>query len=234
MSLSGGGMSKEDKGWSRREMLEMAVGASAFTLCLDATAILAQAPATPVFTPSIILGPFYPQIKLAEQDADLTSLAGRPQRAEGKIIHLTGRITNLKGEPVSGARVNIWQANTHGRYRHKSDMNTAPLDPNFQGFGMQTTDADGRYRFKTIKPGPYPAPVVGMRAPHVHFEVEAKHDRLITQMFFPNEPLNDQDHFLQFVKGPYREAVIARSTPATDGRDVDALSFVWNIVLISG
>ncbi|SRR5712692_1796237 len=227
-------MSKEDKGFSRREMLEMAVGVSALTICGDAASILAQAPATPVFTPSIILGPFYPQIKLSEQDADLTSLAGRKRRAEGKVVYLTGRVTNVRGEPASGAKVSIWQANTLGKYRHKSDMNTAPLDPNFQGFGMQITDAEGRYRFKTIKPGPYPAPVVGMRAPHVHFEVEAKYDRLITQMFFPNEPLNEQDHFLQFVKGPYREAVIARLTPPTEGIEADALSFVWDIVLLSG
>ncbi len=227
-------MSREDKRLSRREMLGMAAGAGALTFCGDAASLLAQAPATPVFTPSIILGPFYPQIKLSEQDADLTSLAGRQQRAEGKVVYLKGRITNLKGEPVSGAKVSIWQANTHGKYRHNSDMNTAPLDPNFQGFGMQTTDAEGRYRFKTIKPGPYPAPVVGMRAPHVHFEVEAKHDRLITQMFFPNEPLNDQDHFLQFVKGLYREAVIAKPVPPIVGIEPEALTFAWDIVLISG
>jgi protocatechuate 3,4-dioxygenase beta subunit len=135
---------------------------------------------------------------------------------------------------VSGAKVSIWQANTYGRYSHKSDQNPAPLDPNFQGFGVQTTDAEGRYRFKTIKPGAYPAPVVGMRAPHVHFEVEAQYDRLITQMFFPNEALNEQDHFLQFVKGPYRDAVIAKPAQVTNGIKADALSFVWDIVLLSG
>src|SRR5438128_1894683 len=113
-------MSKEDKEFTRREMLEMAVGISALTLCGDTASVLAQAPATPVFTPSIILGPFYPQIKLSEQDADLTSLAGRQQRAEGKVVYLTGRVRNLKGEPVSGAKITIWQANTHGKYRHKS------------------------------------------------------------------------------------------------------------------
>ncbi|MFN2598631.1 MAG: protocatechuate 3,4-dioxygenase [Pyrinomonadaceae bacterium] len=212
----------------------MAVGVSGLTLCGDAPSILAQAPTTRVFTPSIILGPFYPQIKSAEQDADLTVLAGRQKRAEGNVVHLTGRVTNMKGEPVRGAKVSVWQANTHGRYRHQSDANPAPLDPNFQGFGTQTTDAEGRYRFKTIKPGAYPAPVVGMRAPHVHFEVEAKYDRLITQMFFPGEALNEQDHFLQFVKGPYREAVIARPAQPTGRIEADALSFVWDIVLLSG
>jgi protocatechuate 3,4-dioxygenase beta subunit len=200
----------------------------------DAASVLAQPNSAPVFTPSIILGPFYPQIKLSEQDPDLTVLAGAAKRAEGKVVYLTGQVSNLKGEPVSGAKVSIWQANTHGRYRHKSDSNPAPLDPNFQGFGVQTTDAEGRYRFKTIKPGAYPSPVVGMRAPHIHFEVEAKYDRLITQMFFPDEALNAQDHFLQFVQGPYREAVIAKLVPSPNGSEPDAISVVWDIVLWSG
>lgn len=227
-------MSKQECGLSRRQILGMAVGVSGLALRGHTPPILAQATATRVFTPSIILGPFYPQIKPSEHDADLIALAGRQRRAEGKIVYLSGRVLNLKGEPVSGAKISIWQANTHGRYAHKSDMNTAPLDPNFQGFGMQTTDAQGRYRFKTIKPGAYPAPVVGMRSPHVHFEVEAKYDRLITQMFFPDEALNGQDHFLQFVKGPYREAVIAKTAHPPDGIEADALSFVWDVVLLSG
>ncbi|MFN2532509.1 MAG: protocatechuate 3,4-dioxygenase [Pyrinomonadaceae bacterium] len=227
-------MSKQEKAFSRRQILGMAVGVSGLTLCGDAALTFGQATAARVFTPSIILGPFYPQIKPPEQDADLTVLAGRQRRAEGKIVYLSGRVLNLKGEPVSGAKISIWQANTYGRYSHKSDMNTAPLDPNFQGFGSRTTDAEGRYRFKTIKPGAYPAPVVGMRSPHVHFEVQAKYDRLITQMFFPNEALNEQDHFLQFVKGSYREAVIAKPAPVNDGVGADTLSFVWDIVLLSG
>jgi protocatechuate 3,4-dioxygenase, beta subunit len=227
-------MSEADNGFSRRQLLRMAISLSGITLYTDATPAFAQVPAARVFTPSIILGPFYPQIKPADQDADLTLLRGRQKPAEGKAVYLTGRVLNLKGEPVSGAKVSIWQANTHGRYWHKSDANPAPLDPNFQGFGIQMTDAEGRYRFKTIKPGAYPAPVVGMRAPHVHFEVEAKYDRLITQMFFPNEALNEQDHFLQFVKGPYREAVIAKLTPPREGMEAEVLSLVWDIVLLSG
>ncbi len=97
----------------------------------------------------------------------------------------------MKGEPVGVARIPVGQANAHGRYMHKSDANPAPPDSNFQGFRVQTTDAAGRYRFKTIKPGAYLAPVVVMRAPHVHFEVEGKYDRLATQMFFPGEALNE-------------------------------------------
>src|ERR1044072_8611916 len=227
-------MHKQRKGFSRREMLGMAIGAGGLALRGDTASDFARLTTEPVFTPSIILSPFYPQIKPSEQDPDLTVLAGRQKRAEGEVVYLTGQVSNLKGEPVSGAKISIWQANTHGRYTHKSDQNTAPLDPNFQGYGFQITDAEGRYRFKTIKPGAYPAPVVGMRAPHIHFEVEAKYDSLITQMLFPNEPINEQDHFLQFVKGPYREAVIARLAPATNGIEAGAISLIWDIVLWSG
>ncbi len=227
-------MGERKKGLSRREVLGMAVGAGGLALCGDTASALAETPPDQVFTPSVILGPFYPQIKPSEQDPDLTLLAGRQKRAQGTVVYLTGQVRNLKGEPMSGAKVTIWQANTHGRYTHKSDRNPAPLDPNFQGFATQSTDAEGRYRFKTIKPGAYPAPVVGMRAPHVHFEVEAKYDRLITQMFFPGEALNGQDAFFQFLKAPQRQAVIAKPMPPGGGIETDALSFVWDIVLLSG
>lgn len=219
---------------SRREVLGMVVGVGGLSLCGDATALLSNTAPGPVFTPSVILGPFYPQIKPSAQDPDLTLLPGKQKRAAGTIIYLTGQVRNLKGEPVRGARVTIWQANTHGRYTHKSDPNTAPLDPNFQGFGSQVTDAEGRYAFKTIKPGAYPAPVVGMRSPHVHFEVEAQYDRLITQMFFPGEALNDQDTFFQFLKAPQKEFVLARPTRSSGVMEPGALSFRWDVVLVSG
>ena len=82
-------------------------------------------------TPDQILGPFYPVVKPPHQGADLTSIPGRPGRAAGQVIHLTGRVVNPNGQPVQGARMEIWQANTHGRYTHPSDHNPAPLDPIF-------------------------------------------------------------------------------------------------------
>src|SRR5438067_13908228 len=84
------------------------------------------------------------------RSSDLTILAARPGRAAGQLIHVMGRILNVEGQPVRNARVELWQANTHGRYNHPSDTNPAPLDPNFNGFAVQTTDTEGRYRFKTI------------------------------------------------------------------------------------
>ena len=227
-------MSKQKSKLSRRRLLGMAAAAGGIVICGDERPVIAQESPSVVFTPSVILGPFYPQVKPTKHDRHLTIISERKQTAKGTLIYLTGQIRNLKGAPVSGARVSVWQANTHGRYRHKSDPNPAPLDPNFQGFATQITDGEGRYHLKTIKPGAYPAPVVGMRSPHIHFEIEAKFDRLITQMFFPGEPLNGQDAFYQFLKAPQRVAVLAKPAALPAGSEPDALAFKWDVVLISG
>ena len=105
-------------------------------------------------TPEQILGPFYP-MKTLDQTADLTRVPGRPGRAEGHVLNVMGRVLNLKGEPVRNAKVEVWQANAHGRYTHPSDRNPAPIDPNFEGSSILTADYDGRYRFTTIKPAAY-------------------------------------------------------------------------------
>ena len=105
---------------------------------------------------------------------------------------------DLRGRPLSGIKVEIWQANARGRYSHTKDTNPAPLDPNFQGYGVQITDSNGRYRFKTIKPGADPTGIGNWsRPPHVHFDVTGRHEALVTQMYFPNEPLNAKDQLLQ-------------------------------------
>src|SRR5260370_37619577 len=111
-----------------------------------------------------------------------------------------GRVVDVHGKPVNGARVELWQANARGRYTHPSDPNPAPLDPNFEGFAVQTTDAEGRYRFKTIKPGAYPANPNWMRPPHLHFEVTGKVNRVGTQMHFPSVSLNDTSRLLPNVR----------------------------------
>jgi len=145
-------------------------------------------------TPATVAGPFYPLLsKPVDRDADLTVISGRKDRAKGQVIHVVGRVLNLKGDPVKGLQVEIWQANAAGRYDHPADPNPAPLDPNFQGYGVIVTDAEGRYRFKTIKPAGYPLTQNSYRAPHIHFELTGRLDRHITQMWFPGEPLNSQD-----------------------------------------
>jgi protocatechuate 3,4-dioxygenase beta subunit len=184
-------------------------------------------------TPDQVLGPFYPLTKPLDRGADLTTIPGKPGRAQGQVIHLMGRVLDTKGEPVAGARVEIWQANTHGRYTHPSDSNPAPLDPNFEGFGVQITDHEGRYRFKTIKPDGYPTHIPGWkRPPHIHFDVTGKVDKLVTQMYFDGDPLNDKDRLLQ--SSWAKEPLIAKLLPPTRDVEPESLLAVWDIVIPRG
>jgi protocatechuate 3,4-dioxygenase beta subunit len=130
-----------------------------------------------------ILGPFYP-LKPLPATSDLTRVPRRSGRAEGQILYVMGRVLSIAGDPVHDATVEVWQANAHGRYTHPSDTNPAALDPNFEGSATLTTDAEGRYRFKTIKPAAYPAGPNLVRPAHIHYQVTGRQDRLVTQMYF--------------------------------------------------
>ena len=220
---------------SRREVLEMAVGLGCLALTHPLRTVLAQEVQRQL-TPEQVMGPFYPVLRPLDHDMDLTTIQGQRGHAQGKLIHLTGRVLNSRGEPVRGARIELWQANTHGRYAHPTDINPAPLDPNFQGFGVQTTDAEGRYRFKTIKPGAYPINPVNpsnVRPPHIHFDVRGAKDRLVTQMYFPDEPLNESDIIFKDL-GPGREAAIGKVLPPDRRLEPDSLLINWDIILEKG
>jgi protocatechuate 3,4-dioxygenase, beta subunit len=182
-------------------------------------------------TADLIVGPFYPQVKPRDSDVDLTQIRGHRQRAAGQVVQLSGRVMNLRGEPLRNTRVELWQANTHGRYTHASDPNTQlALDPEFEGYAVLRTDRDGRYTLTTIKPGPYPTARGDMRAPHIHFDIHGTVDRKVTQLFFPNEPLNAQDRHLNSVRRP--ETVIANMSASSSGASVLVAS--WDIVLTNG
>jgi len=217
-------------GIARRHVLRMAVAVGGLALSGGVRGVLAQAFKR---TPRQDLGPFYPVLKPRDQDADLTTIAGQSGRAEGQVLHVMGRVLNLQGQPVQGARMEIWQANTHGRYHHPSDTNPAPLDPHFEGFAVLTTDEEGRYRFKTIKPGAYPASADRMRPPHIHFEITGKSNRLVTQMYFAGEPWNDKDPALQSA-GANKERLIVTLQPPTQGLEPDSRMAVWDIVVDKG
>ena len=176
-----------------------------------------------------VSGPFYPVIKPVDQDADLTVIKGKSRKAQGKIIHVKGRVFNMNGKPVPGVKLEIWQANTFGRYTHPEDTNPAPLDPNFEGYGVQTTDEEGRYWFKTVKPGAYPIPGGRMRPPHIHFCITSKTNQLITQLYFEGEPLNEKD--ILFKNLQYKESVITRLSPPAPDMEADSLIAPWDIVL---
>lgn len=223
-------MKKQEKILSRRQMLEMSLGLG--SLAALGNSVFAQQ-AGRLLTPRVDMGPFYPVLKPLDKDADLSRIAGSKTRAKGKIVHVTGRIVNEKGEPVRGAKIEIWQANSAGRYSHPADPNAAPIDPNFQGYGVIETDAEGRYRFKTVKPGAYPATADWTRPPHIHLDVSGKTDRLVTQMFFPDEPLNAKDRILSDL-GSGKESAIAKLMTPTKEIEADAMLLAWDIVLAKG
>jgi protocatechuate 3,4-dioxygenase, beta subunit len=137
-------------------------------------------------TPRMTEGPFYPRRFPADADADLTQVQGRASRAKGTVLEVSGRVIDRSGRPRAGSRVEIWQCDALGQYHHVGEPEG---DPDFQGFGAVTTDAEGRYRFRTIKPVPYPG-----RTPHIHFTVaEGGKRRLTSQMFVEGEPGNERD-----------------------------------------
>ncbi len=145
-------------------------------------------------------------------DSDLT--IGRAGEPIGERIIITGRVTDTRGRPVAGQLVEIWQANAAGRYIHLRDQHPAPLDPNFTGAGRCLTDADGTYRFQTIKPGPYPwrNHHNAWRPAHVHFSLFGTQftQRLVTQMYFPGDPLFPLDPIYQAITDPAaRDRLIA-------------------------
>ena len=225
-------MSQKEKLFSRREILLMAGGLSGLVITGTLGSVFQQETQRHL-TPHVEMGPFYPRMKPLDTDADLTVFAGKTGRAQGKVVHLSGRVLNHRGEPVSGAKIEIWQANTHGRYANVSDPNPAPLDPNFQGYGVQMTDNEGRYRFKTIKPGAYPTGPNTMRPPHIHFEISGKANQLTTQMFFPGEPLNEKDFLFQEL-GKERDAALAKLLAPTKELEPDSIVAVFDIVLERG
>ena len=180
-----------------------------------------------------IPGPVYGRVPVRPEDADLTRQhAGEPL---GERIILTGRVLDSDGRPMRGTLVEIWQANAAGRYVDPSDQHPAPLDPNFTGAGRCLTDAEGRYRFVTVKPGAYPwrNDHNAWWPAHVHFSLFGSQlsIRLVTQMYFPGDPLIPQDPILEAIPDPRgRERLVA----AFD-REVTqpewALGYRWDIVL---
>lgn len=175
-------------------------------------------------------GPFYPRLKPLDPDADLTVVAGTSRRAQGQVIHLAGRVIDVSGRPVDGATIEIWQANAFGRYGHPDERSDAPLDPNFQGYGAQRTDSEGRFRFKTIRPASYPAGGRWFRAPHIHVAVGGTINRKVTQMFFEGEALNAQDPLLRAIRHN-REGLVGKVLPPTEDLEPDSLLVAWDVVI---
>lgn len=180
-----------------------------------------------------LTSPAFGHRDVGEFENDLTAMStGEPL---GERIVVTGRVTDGDGRPVRGQLLELWQANAAGRYRHKRDRHPAPLDPHFTGAGRALTDDQGEYRFQTIKPGAYPWKNHdnAWRPAHIHFSVfgDAFTQRLVTQMYFPGDPLLALDPIYQSIPDARaRDGLIARYDHDVTAPEW-ALGYRWDIVL---
>lgn len=166
-------------------------------------------------TPTELEGSFYPLTPQKDKDFDLTRVDGRNGVAKGRVIVIEGKVVDTNGDPLEDASVELWQANAAGRYSHPHDPNTAPIDLNFQGWAIVLSGKDGGFRFKTVMPGSYPAAGNWNRPPHIHYKVsKLGYVELITQMYFPDHPLNEKDQLLKRKSLGEQKVMIARKVKA--------------------
>lgn len=180
-----------------------------------------------------ITGPLLGNDRVTADDADLTTgHAGEPL---GERIVVTGRVLDSDGRPVPDTLIEIWQANASGRYAHHVDNHPAPLDPNFTGGGRCVTDSLGRYQFTTIKPGAYPwrNHYNAWRPAHIHFSLfgRAFTQRLVTQMYFPADPLFLLDPIFNSIPDPQARARLIATFDIEQTQPDWALGYRWDIVL---
>lgn len=179
-------------------------------------------------------GPVFGAEALGPDDADLTKNGRRDGEPLGERIIVTGRVLDEDERPQCGMLIEIWQANAAGRYVHKADQHDAPLDPNFFGGGRCVTDSEGRYRFTTIRPGAYPwgNHDNAWRPPHIHLSLfgPSLATRLITQMYFPGDPLLALDPIFQATPAGARERLISAFDLDTTEAGF-ALGYRFDIVL---
>ncbi len=203
----------------------------------DYVSTLLRAPNKPLIilprTLSDTTGPAYGRDSIGELDNDLT----RQHQGEplGERIIVTGRVLDGDGRPVRNSLIEIWQANAGGRYIHQGDQHPAPLDPNFSGAGRCLTDDEGRYRFVTVKPGAYPWKnhYNAWRPAHIHFSLFGPvfRSRLITQMYFPGDPLFGQDPIFQAVRDPKAQQRLISTFDLETTEPEWALGYKFDIVL---
>lgn len=205
---------------SRRQLLMLAAGAAAGTL-IPAWALEK--------TPALTEGPFYPRPidMLLDDDNDLTRVQGKDGVASGTLLDLTGRVVDGGSMAVASAIVEIWQCNSHGRYRDSRDTSSSPIDPFFQGFGKTVTDAEGRFRFRTIRPVAYPG-----RPPHIHFKVKAKPFReLTTQMFVAGDPGLESDGIWRSIRSAEMKKQMAIELKPAEANSGVSLAGYFEIML---
>ena len=186
-------------------------------------------------TISELTGPSFEPDVLRPGDVDLTTNAGTGAPALGERIIVGGRVLEEDGRPVPHTLLEIWQCNAAGRYNHVSDVHDAPLDPNFLGAGRAITDAEGRYQFITIRPGAYPwrNHYNAWRPSHIHFSLfgPAYASRLVTQMYFPGDPLLELDAIYMSLPSVEARARLVAHFDHAASRPHFALGYRFDIVL---
>jgi protocatechuate 3,4-dioxygenase beta subunit len=209
-------------GLSRRHLLAVTGSAALVGAAASRLACAALPP-----TPRQTAGPFYPRALQLDADNDLVRMAGHARQASGSVTHIFGRILDAEGRAVSEATVEIWQCDSHGRYHYVDDRASPPLDPDFRGYGRTLSNADGSYRFRTIRPVPYPG-----RTPHIHFAITTLGGgRLITQMYIGGEALNERDPVLREIRDPAARARVIVSLEPASQVEPGAFSGTFDIVL---
>ena len=205
---------------SRRTLVGTGLASAGLVVATGARAVQSRP-----LTAESPMGPFFPLTVPADNDADLTMVKGHSRRASGQVIEVTGRILDQKGNPISGARLDIWQANAAGRYDHPSDPAVMPLDPDFQGFASVVSDAKGEWRIVTIKPGSYDSPI-GNRPPHIHFDIRGRSHRNVAQLYFPEDAEGNAKDLLYKALGAEAGTSVAVRNAA------DPNKYAWDVVLM--
>jgi protocatechuate 3,4-dioxygenase, beta subunit len=191
-----------------------------------------------------VTGPMFARESVAPDEADLSRIAPNAPRALGQLIDVTGRVVDEAGRPIGNCLIEMWHANASGKYIHHNDPSPVPADPNYRGRGRVMTDSSGRFRFRTIKPGGYAVPddepgarTSWWRPPHIHFSLFGPtfSSRLITQLFFPGEPLNELDLILNSIPDrAARERLVMRFVPRRTRNSDEgdgALEFTQDFIL---
>jgi protocatechuate 3,4-dioxygenase, alpha subunit len=173
-------------------------------------------------TTSQTIGPFFSIGMCRSIRQDLVD-----SNVSGERVSIEGRVLDGDGQPVPDAILEIWQANSHGKYAHPEDDQDKPLEANFTGYGRIPTNAEGRFHFTTIKPGQVPDPDGKLQAPHIVVSVFARGllRRLVTRIYFPDEPANDSDFALKLVEPARRGTLIAKKPAGGAG------ALEWNVIL---
>ncbi len=178
-------------------------------------------------TPAQPEGPYYPVEPPPDADWDLLRVRGQGGRAGGAPLTLRGRVLATEGRPISGAIVEIWQADHRGNYNHPRARGRAAFDPAFQGYGTARTDGDGRYRFLTIVPVPYRG-----RPPHIHAKAGAEgREPLTTQLYIKDHPENGRDGMFWSIRHPGKRRLMMDIRPARLGDDLRGKSALFDFVL---